>query len=331
MTRLVVLLCLWTAVCHAGETVVLEWPDHVTKRELSAYIAASLLNIKQTERRPTLAERLAARPFASGQGRVALDLSAFDASSAKVLRDAATPAGAGLALTQAAFLPPAEKLYLERRYFMGQVSHLRKSLNMDRDPLWQHVEVKSLITRTRRRIWFHAGEVLASAAAALERGGPITYRPGTWFLVDDLDGERVTETHVLGKRADWEWDFAIYDGNGTVTTQSPTLGEEMRVPTACFKCHRGSGRLPPFADFPAPSAELNGITPEVEVTLTAAEKKIVRAFSGRKVLESDDVMGDYAGLSALAFRKHMQGPGPHPDWMKKLWARLVKLVPALGA
>ena len=357
MTRWVVLVCLvLAAAAHAADSpatdspgadspgadspatdspgadsVVLEWPDLGVKRELTAYIAESLLNIHQTDRRPTLEERLAAKPFVTGSGRVALDLTSLDPDSAKVLRDAAQTAGGGLALSQEAFFPPAEKLYLERRYFMGQISHLRKSLNMDTDTLWQHVDVLSVITRTKRRIWFHAGEVLISTVAALERGGPIVYRPGTWFLVDDLDdGGAIRETHVLGKRADWEWDFAIYDDHGVVAAQSPTLGAEMRVPTSCFKCHRASGRLPPFANFPGPSDEMNGYRPQVLVTLTAAEQEIVRALSGRKGTEADDAMGDYAGLSALALRRAMHDGSTQPDWVQKLWVKLVRLVPSLG-
>lgn len=310
------------------EVLTLEWPDQTVQRELNAYLIASLLNIKQTSQRPTLDERLAARPFAIGEGRVGIDLSALDLSTARALRAVASPAGAGLALSQEAFFPTAEKLYLERRYFMGQISHLRKSLHMDSDPLWSSVEVLSVVTRTRRRIWFHAGEVVITAVTAMERGGSLVYRPGTWFLVDDLDARgQVTETHVLGKRADWEWDFAIYDARGVVAPHSPSLGTEMRVPTSCFRCHRTSGRLPPFADFPGPSAEMNGMTPRVDVTLTPAEQAIVRAFQGRAAAE--DAMGDYAGLAALKFRKVMRAPGPHPEWMQGMWKRLVRLVPAL--
>ena len=324
------MLVLVTAAC-ADDVITLEWSISPIRRELVAYLGASLLEVPQTDHRPSLDERLAHAPFRADTTRVGIDLGSLDEHSAAVLRAAAQPAGSGLQMSFEAFLPPAEKLYVERRYFLGNLAHLKSRLGIGTDPLWQSVDVISLITRGRRRIWFHVRDVLLGTIASFERGGPVTYRPETWFLAEEFDARgQAVETHVIGKRSDWELDFAIYDRNGAVVSQSPISPDTMRVPSSCFDCHRSTGRLPPFQQFPDPSPEFNGVRPAVEVTLTPKEAAIIRAFSGGRAQPADDIMGDYTGLAALALKRVMAQPGPHEAWVAPTWQRLVKLVPALG-
>lgn len=311
----------------APDVLPLQWPAAQYKRDLVAFLGCSILPVHQTDHRLTVEERLQKPPFVSDSTRVGLDLSTLDQAAAQKLRAAAQ----NDVLSFDAFLPPAEKLYVERRYFLGQLSHLKKHLGIGTDPLWQSVDVISLITRGKRRIWFHVQKVLTGALAGLERGGPTTYLPETWFVAEDLStrGESI-ETHVTAKRSDWEWDYAIYDRNGAVTGTSAIDPDGMRVPSMCFACHRSTGRIPPFSTWPEPSPDFNGVKPEVQWPLTTREEQIVRAFSGRGMAPGDDVMGNYAGIAALRFRQMMAQPGPHPEWMQPLWDRLVKRVPLLA-
>ena len=321
------------SVARAQDVVTLEMPYSQIRQEMVGYLGASLLEVPQTDHRPTLQDRLSHAPFLADTSRVGIDLSKLDQHEAAVLRAAASTAGGGLAMTYETFLPPAEKLYVERRYFLGQLAHLKARLGLGTDPLWQSVEVVSLITRGRRRIWYHVRDVLLGTIENLEmRGGPIVYRPETWFLAEELDARGgVSETHVIGKRSDWELDFAIYDRGGTVVAVSPITPDLMRVPTTCFVCHRSTGRIPPFREFPDASGEVNGMTPLVDVKLTPKQAAIVRALSGGhgRARPADDIMGDYTGLAALKLKDILAQPGPHEDWMLPLWKRLVKLVPAL--
>lgn len=329
---ILVLACLAAAPASRAEPdlLPLEWPASRTQQELAAYLAGSLRTVHETAARPTLEQRLSAKPFVVDQQRVALDLSSFDAPTAKALKSVAAPAGGGLQLGYRAFVKRAEPLYSERRYFLAKLVYLKNRLGFDTDPGWRHVDVDSLITKTRRRLWFHVKNVLDAALDGLERGRPWVFAPGTWFIAEDMDAHgHVEEVHVLGKRADWDWDFAIYDANGTVSAVSPTQPQMMKVPTTCYTCHRSSGRMPPFRDFPAPSAPVGHVTPKVLVELSAKDAAIVRALTQRPP-KADEPLGNYAGLAALALRELAAAPGPKPEWVAPLWKRARAAVPALN-
>jgi hypothetical protein len=313
------------------EPLLLEWPPGSIKKELAAYLAASLVPIRVTTRRPTLPERLSGPPFVAGEGRVALDLAAFDLAAAQALLDAAS-GPPPRRLSYEAYLPVAERLYLERRYFLSKIEHLIGHLGIGTDPAWQSVEVESLITRERRRIFYHMQDVLEPAVRSLEKGGKIVYDPGTWFLAQELHrsggGRRVIETHVIGKRSDWEWDYALYDRDGYVRTESEEMPALFRSPSRCFTCHHSAGRMPPFADFPDASAPVGGFRAGVLVDLTARDAAVVRVLAGREA-RGDAPMGHYAGLAALRL-KTLAASGSLPAWARPLWVKLLRHIPELA-
>ena len=321
-----VLLALCLVGPALGQVVGLEWPDHPVQRALIAYEASSLRAIQKTAARPTLEERLAQAPFVTGESRVALDLTAFDAEAAGAIRAAAVTAGGGSLLAFKTWTPVAEKLYAPRRA-PGTLNELQQKHGIRQSPDWTHVDVMSLLTQGRRRIWFDTRRVLEAHVAALEKRKPFAYAPGTWFLAEQLkaDGSLI-ETHVIGLRDDHEQDFLLYDKNGVQGLSSAEF--RMRAPTTCFACHRNAGHLPPFADFPDVGSPVNGFQPKVEVDLSASDQAAVRALlvPGER---PDDTHGSYGGLAALKVRKDIQA-GTAQAWETALWPRLVKLVPALA-
>lgn len=311
----------------AGADVVgLQWPENRVQQALFAYHASSLMPVKPTAARPTLEQRLAAPPFVTGEGRVGLELDHFDAPTAAAIRAVAAQAGAGANVAFATFSPAAEKLYGPHRA-PATLAELKKQHGIQEGADWAFVDVMSLLTKNRRRIWYNARTVLEASVAAMESGTELSYPVGTWFLSEQFHPDGVlTEFHILGKRADHEIDYLLYDKDGKLGIQS--CESNMRAPTTCFACHRNARRLTPFAEFPGPASTVAGFTPEVMMTLTDLEKEIARAFviTGAR---PDDTHGTYGGLAAIRLRARM-ADGSAPAWAKALWPRLVKLVPALA-
>lgn len=318
-------LCL--AASAAGADVVgLQWPENRVQRELFAYSGVSLRELAPTQARPTLEERLAGAPFVTGEGRVAFDVEAFDAETQTELRAVAAQAGAGAQVTFMQWAPVMEKLYGPRRAAPTLEAHKARHRIMQGDT-WTYVDVKSLLTKARRRIHYDGRIVLEAAARALETGSPVSYPVGTWFLSEQFNPEGdLTEFHLIGKRPDHDNDYLLYDRNGKLGIKSVELN--MKAPTTCFACHRNARRLTPFAEFPDPASTVAGFTPEVLVELTDAEKAICRAFAPTGP-RNDDTFGAYAGLAAVKLKPRI-ADGTAPGWAKALWPRLVKLVPALG-
>ena len=165
-------------------------------------------------------------------------------------------------------------------------------------------------------------------------------------MAEHLDAAgNVSETHVTGKRPDWEWDYGLYDkdGNGQVVS-SGHLGpsgkglgpirdahgkpylmhSETRAPSSCYSCHEISARVSPFAEFPSPSDPVGDLHPEVLVNLSPADQLIVRKLNVEK--GSDQVMGQYGGLAALTLRAWRKA-GTAPAWSAPLGERRVKIAP----
>ena len=321
------LFVLCVGVSAAGAEVVgLQWPENRVQQMLFAYGAAALMPVKPTDKRPTLEERLAAPPFVTGESRVGLELSNFDADAAGAIRAVAAKAGAGATLNFGTWSPVLEKLYGPHRAPV-KLAALMQQTGLKQGPDWDSVDVTSLLTKSTRRIWYNARTVLESTAQAMETGQELTYPTGTWFMTEQIheDGTLV-EYHLLGKRADHELDYLLYDKNGNLSIGSAELN--MRTPTTCFACHRNARRLSPFAEFPEAAAPMNGFTPAVHFPMTAPEKLIAKAFvlTGAR---PDDTHGTYGGIAAIRLRQQMAA-GTAPAWGKALWPRLVKLVPALA-
>ena len=313
-------LCLGAA--RFDDTVTVYWPDNRVQRDIIAYQGASLVPLRPSATRPTVEERLAHAPFITGENRVALDLQTLDPEAAAAFKAAA---GAGQ-LSFSSFSGAAEKLYGPRRA-PRTLAELKAKEGIQSSPDWQSVEVMSLLTHGKRRISYDARKILEATVTAMEAHATITFPAGTWFMAEQLhpDGSLV-ETHLLGKRADQELDYLLYDKTGNIGVLSSEFN--MRAPTTCFACHRNARRLPPFADFPDATGPVQDFTPAVLVTLSAGDTAILRAFvtSGPR---PDDTHGTYGGLAALNLKRQM-AEGHAPDWGRALWPRLVKLVPALG-
>jgi hypothetical protein len=325
---LIVMVALMSAAhAHATDAVKLEWPANPHFQRLIAYLSASLLPVYDTPAKPTLEQRLRAAPFFTTPGRVYLNLETLDEAAAQALRDASQIAGSGLTLAPEKFLPVAENLYLERRYFSANLAALHEYLNFKNNPEWVFVDVRSIISGGIRRVWYNVRMVTETVLAGLDSGQPLKYKRGAWFLAEHLDHRgNVTETHATGKRPDWEWDFALYDEHGVAKVVSP--GNSMiRAPTMCFNCHHRPNRVAPFAEFPDASPPMSGFQPEVLVTLSPADAQIVRKLAFTKA--DDQVLGHYGGLAALKLRE-WQRAGTMPDWAKPLWTRLVAHVPELA-
>lgn len=314
------------ATAAAADVVGLQWPENRMQQLVLTYQAASLLPIKPAATRPTIEERMAAAPFVTGEGRVGLDLASFDAEAAKAIQTAAASAGAGALLTYPSWQAVAEKLYGSRRV-PATLAEWKVKVGFQQGDVWASVDVMSLLTKNKRRIWYNAKAVLEATVTSMESGQPISFAPGTWFLTEQIhpDGT-VVEFHLLGKRADQELDYILYDGQGNLGIQSAELN--MKAPTTCLVCHRNARRLTPFAEFPNAPRTVRDFKPEVQVTLSAVEREIAQAFvlTGAR---PDDTHGTYGGLAAIALRKQMAA-GAAPAWGKALWPRLVKLVPALA-
>lgn len=316
-----------------SELLQLEWPETTHHQELAAFLSVSLLPILDEPRRPTLAERLSRPPFAVEGSRVYLDLASLDEEAAAKLRAAARPAGAGKQLSLEKLEPVAEGLYLDRRYFSAELPALHEYLSFAGNPSWRSVKLRSVISGGVRRVWYHMRPVLEAVVKSLDTGEPLRYAPGVWFLAEHLDDAgAVTETHVSGKRVDWEWDYALYDRNGVAHVASQENGA-VRAPTMCWGCHRTSERLPPFREFPQASPPMvlppqaREFQPEVFVELTADDAKIVEKLKLTK--GGDEVLGHYGGLAALELRGWFRR-GEMPSWAEPLWRRLLVHVPELG-
>lgn len=307
---------------RAADTILFEWPDHRVRRDLIAHLSSSLVEITPRPTRPTLDERLARPPFVTGEGRIALDLARLDPQAAAQL----TAAAAGGRLNFDTFLPVAEPLYAHARA-PRRLSELYAAHGLLAGPDWVSVDLASALTRGHRRIWFNARTVLESSIAALESGTTsVSYPPGTWFVAEQFHAdETLMETHVIGKRADQDWDFLMYDAAGNQATSSPELG--MRAPTSCFACHRNMGRLPPFRDFPAASEPIDGFQPAVNLSLDATGEAIIRRFAipGAR---PDELHGIYGGLAVLKARTWFAS-GTAPQWLLALWPRVLRVIPEL--
>lgn len=316
------------AAAAGSDALTFMWPDHPMQREVTGYLASSLVPIRPLPARPSLAERLEHAPFIAGEGRVALDLSKLDAEAASAFRVVAQGAGSAGQLTFPAFSPVAEKLYGPRRAPPGKLAGLLALAQRDSDPDWVPVDVKSLITRSQRRIWFHARRVLETTVTAMESSSALKFPLGTIFFAEHHDAQGVlTETHALVKRPDQEWDYLLYNAQGDVQSNSHEV-QGLRSPTSCFACHRNAGRPSPFREFPDAAAAVDGFTPEVVLSLSEAEREICRAFA-RPGPREDHLHGVYGGIAALRLRAQIQA-GNAPAWATALWPRLVRLVPALS-
>lgn len=305
-----------------SDVVVFDWPAGRVQRDIIAHTASSLLPIVSFPARPTLEERLARPPFVTGEGRIGLDLSSLSASAAVALRTAA----AGGRLNFGTFAPVGETLYGPARA-PKRLVELYRTAGLLQGPDWVSVDLASALTRGARRIWFNARIVLEGSVAALETGTAPIYPPGTWFVAEQFHADgSLMETHLVGKRADRDWDFLMYDAQGNQATSSAELG--MRAPTTCFACHRNMGRMPPFRDFPAASAPIDGFQPAVQLALDATGRAVASRFAlaGPR---PDELHGIYGGVAALRARTWMQS-GTAPAWLTALWPRLVRVVPELA-
>lgn len=322
----VVVVSLWAASASGAEVVGLQWPDNPAQRAIFAYEAASLRPVMPTAARPTLEERLRAAPFVTGEARVGLDLSTLDAEAAAAIRAAAPQAGSGTLLNLGTWAPVAEKLYGPRRA-PRTLAEFKALHGVLVGPDWASVDVRSILTKAKRRIWYDARKVLESTVTAMESGTPLSYPVETWFLTEQLEDDgSLVETHLIGKRADHEMDYLLYDAKGVLDVHSAE--SNMKSPTTCFACHRNARRLTPFAEFPDAAPPLNGFQPAIEIQLDATQTAIVRAFvmTGPR---PDDTHGTYGGIAALRLRKSIADGSAQP-WARKLWPRLIKLVPALA-
>lgn len=318
--------------CPAEELVRLEWPDSSYDRALAGFLSSSLLPVGSLPTRPTLAERLASPPFVTGEGRVSLDLAAFDHDTAAAIRKASELTDHGRVLAWEAFVPVAEQRYFVQRYFEAGLEAMHGYLALLTDPAWIPVRLRSIISGGERRVWFHVRFVLDGVLPALERKQKIVYPPGTWFVAEHLDtAGQVIETHVTGKRPDWEWDYGLYDkdGNGAVESGGHRYGlhQNVRAPSSCYSCHEISARMSPFAEFPKPAEPAGDLQPEVLIDLSPADREIVAKLNVEK--GSDQVMGQYGGLAALKIRAWRQA-GTAPAWTEEYWQRLIKLAPELA-
>lgn len=341
-----------SAKARAEELIQIEWPESPYDRSLAAFLGGSLVPVASMPARPTLAQRLAQSPFVTGEGRVAINLTDMDDATAEAFRNVAETTPNGRVLPWEGFLPLAEQRYFVLRYFSDDLAAMQEYLSLTTDPGWVTVSVQSIISGGVRRVSYHVRHVLEATLDALEQHKPLLYRPGAWFVAEHLDAAgKVSETHVTGKRPDWEWDYGLFDQNGDgqivsgghrgpgmrgagkgVATKDAAgkaylLQAEIRAPSSCYSCHEISGRVSPFAEFPAASDPVGDQHPAVLVTLSAADREIVRKLNVEK--GADQVMGQYGGLAALTLRAWRQA-GTAPTWSEPLWERLVKLVPELA-
>lgn len=291
------LACLALVGQVLAQPLPLDWPSGTSRRAwLLAYLGGSLVEPVPSATPPTLDRWLGRSPFLTQGSRVSLDLDALHPEDAAALASAAEGEGPTARLSQRAFRQVGSDAYLRRRPFPATYPALAQAWGLDGED-WSHVEVDSVISRSVRRIRFRPDTVLAAAA---EHGNDPVYPPGTRFLAEELaeDG-RLREVHVMRKRVDGTWDFALYDGAGPRRQASAHHPRRFSAPMSCAACHSSVRRFPPFREFPDPSDPIAGMTPEVRIQLSAAELQLVRARKAPVSRTADGVLGDYVGLAAV--------------------------------
>ncbi|HEX8299544.1 MAG TPA: hypothetical protein VF594_10340 [Rubricoccaceae bacterium] len=112
----------------------------------------------------------------------------------------------------------------------------------------------SVMTHARRRVSVPLA-ALRSALASFAAGDGLRYPAGTLILGEHLssgeEGEAVLETTVKRRRADGFWDFAVYDAQGRITSETATPPRPLRSPTQCTGCHLGQRLFEPERSYPA--------------------------------------------------------------------------------
>lgn len=290
----------------------------------AAYLGSSLVPVVPSPARPTWEALLGRVPFRSDGRRVVLDLDTLDPETGVALVEAAaaTPPAEGLDFAE--LRAAGERAYLRTRPFPDPVGALRLELGLDRpDGRWFAVTVASLINRGRRRLWARLDQTLGAALAALPQGREGTPPVGAVFLAEELDGGVVTETHVMRRRADQLYDYALYDHEGRRAVASPHFPQRFRAPLTCAGCHQAGARFPPFREFPDPSPGFGDFLPRVELELTPAEVALVRAFP-RAARTQERVLGVYPGLAAVALLR-AQAERPLRPWELGLVRRMQEL------
>lgn len=295
----------------AGE-LALDWPAVPGRQRLLGYLGASLAPLVRRAAPASLEARLAAPPFRRREDGLAWDLEALDPATGRLLREAAAASPPVERLDFEEAVAGANRAYLGTRPLAGDLAALRAELGIP-GAAWATVEVESAIAGGRRRIRFVPRTALAARLEARATGRPLAYPVGTAFLAEELAADgTVDETHVLVKRLDQAWDFALYDRAGKRRIESPHRPRRFEAPTTCFACHSGTARVPPFREFPDPGPEIGGRRLAVHFPLTPAEAGLVRRLRPPGGIE-DQVFGDYPGLAAVRLtRAAAAGAGLDP-------------------
>lgn len=306
-----------------AEALLLEDPGP-HREALLAYLGGSLAAVVESPDRLSAAVRLDRSPFLADGGRRALDLDALPGTTADDLRRAATKAGGATRLLFDTLKDRAMAHYPRSRQLPDDLGAILQERSVLADPRWRSVDLDSLIARGARRIRFSLEEVLAPLAGDGDRP---RYAPGTLLVAEELDAQgRVHETHVMRKRVDHEWDFALYDEQGQ-RRELGRNGPAFRAPVTCFTCHQATGRVAPFSDFPGPSRAIREFTPAVRFPLDPAETLLFRQGALAEP-EGDQLHGKYRGLALVELQRITRDPAA-PAWAHDLRDRLVRRIPAL--
>jgi hypothetical protein len=255
-----------------------------------------------------------------------LDLEALASETAAELREAAASNAPSDRLDLHEFHDGGADGYQRARPFPEDIEGLRSELGIDSDPRWWWVDVDSVVIRGTRRVVFPAEVALDAALGTLDAvpaagNTGVHYPVGTTFLAEERGADGVVhETHVSRKRADQDWDYALYDHDGVRRTHSPAMPQRFRVPTTCSGCHNSSLRLPPFRDFPDVAPPIGGFQPIVRMELDAEEAALVRRLDGTAAAH-DRVLGRYAGVVAVRLQRKAAA-GELSGWEPAAWARL---------
>ncbi len=286
----------------AQDPLLIEWPKRPGPRARAlANLGTSLVSIQKRDRLATLEELLNQAPFRNDGQRVALDLATLDAVSQKAFAD----------LKKSPVPIPdyrriASQRYFALREFPKTLPELRIAWDLSNESIWSSVRVRSVIARSVRRIWFPRQVVLQAAQA---QGLDPMYPPGTLFVAEELDehGE-VEEVHVMRRRVDHAWDFALYDKSGPRRIASLKRPKRFHAPFSCQGCHQAPRRMPPFSDFPDPSKSFSGFTPKILESFTPAEVRWMRTKkpSPSEYPKGSGVLGNYVGL-AQVFENRLSG------------------------
>ncbi len=194
------------------------------------------------------------------------------------------------------------RTYYRVRRIPEDLATLRSAERFDPDsPEWLRTELVGVMSTQRRRIYTRMADVVSALRAYRDNEDRIIYPPGTVFIGEHLDGDRVSETTVMRKSAALGWDFFAYDTDGRRADSTLARPRSRKVPTQCVGCHFGDKLYEPERSFPAlapdgPHGPRRLFVPEI-----LRDVEVVQYFDEHRK-RSDGVLGLYATLLVAQFR-----------------------------